>query len=479
MVVDPAGRGRHPRRAWSPTTTSRGARSASGCTPTITRAPARVDEHGALAAHRLRHQQLLPGRRRARARARSGGTARTPRRRSSAPARSASATPVAGDRGRVRRRGEHLAVPAGREHDRARVQHARPALTRSSSTASARRPRPAVGRRTASRASVPGRAPRRRGRAARRPGCAAPRRPMASPPAWTMRSWLCPPSRVQRERAARVGVERGAERRMQVADRVGPSARRACATTSSSHSPAPAASVSRDVVLDAVARRAASTAASPPWAQRVEPAPRTSLVTTSTRMPGRGRGERGGEPGRAGADARRRRRRAPTSASGRRSGDDGARSAGRPPPVTRRSVTGCRSRSSARPTAGRARRSRGRRCTSSVPSRSERSSFSGVIIFMYLHDGRGLTGTKSVVGLALRSWCSMPVSVATSTLLARPVVARAGVDHAAGREDLGALGRHHALADQVQRGRRAAALGVHEQLGVGLGGDLGAPGRRR
>ena len=60
----------------------------------------------------------------------------------------------------------------------------------------------------------------------------------------------------------------------------------------------------------------------------------------------------------------------------------------------------------------------------------------------------------------------MPVSVATSTLLA--VVSRAAVDHPARRQDLGAPLRHDAGADEVERARGAAALGVDEQLGVGL-----------
>ena len=56
--------------------------------------------------------------------------------------------------------------------------------------------------------------------------------------------------------------------------------------------------------------------------------------------------------------------------------------------------------------------------TSSRSSRSERSSFAGVIIFMYLHTAARLTGSNSTSGLALRSWWSIPVSVATSTFVA-------------------------------------------------------------
>ena len=55
-------------------------------------------------------------------------------------------------------------------------------------------------------------------------------------------------------------------------------------------------------------------------------------------------------------------------------------------------------------------------CTSVVPSRRQRSSESGVVIFMNRHTAAGLTGSHCTRGLARRSWCSMPVSVATSTV---------------------------------------------------------------
>ena len=61
--------------------------------------------------------------------------------------------------------------------------------------------------------------------------------------------------------------------------------------------------------------------------------------------------------------------------------------------------------------------------TSSTPSRSDRSSLAGVIIFMYLHTAARLTGSNDTCGLALVSWWSIPVSVATSTFDA--VVSRA------------------------------------------------------
>ena len=61
--------------------------------------------------------------------------------------------------------------------------------------------------------------------------------------------------------------------------------------------------------------------------------------------------------------------------------------------------------------------------TSVTPSRRQRSRAAGVVIFMYRHTASGLTGSQRTAGLARRSWCSMPVSVATST--ADAVVVRA------------------------------------------------------
>ena len=110
--------------------------------------------------------------------------------------------------------------------------------------------------------------------------------------------------------------------------------------------------------------------------------------------------------------------------------------------------------------------------TTSTPSRSERSSLAGVIIFMYLH-AAGLTGSKGTSGLAFESWCSMPVSVATSTLSA--VVRSAG-----GRPCRSSRGS--SSAPRARRRHRPAtgrwcapALGVDEQLGVRV---LGARARR-
>ena len=78
----PARRARRPvsriRRRIALATTSRGARSASSCWPCMNRLPSSIDQERALAADRLADQRLLAGRRRRPARARSGGTGRTP-----------------------------------------------------------------------------------------------------------------------------------------------------------------------------------------------------------------------------------------------------------------------------------------------------------------------------------------------------------------------------------------------------------------
>ena len=106
------------------------------------------------------------------------------------------------------------------------------------------------------------------------------------------------------------------------------------------------------------------------------------------------------------------------------------------------------------------RRSRDRRATSSAPSTRQRNSAAGVIIFMYLHDARSLTARKSTSGAALRNWCSIPTSVATSTCRASGFAR--GVEHAAGGQDLDPVLGERALTGQVQRRGGAAAFGMHD-----------------
>ena len=155
-----------------------------------------VDEDGALAAHRLGDQRLLAPRPPDRSRARSGGTAPSRRRR---PRRRPAARAPA--RRRWRRRGWTTRRTPGRSRRwRARSRRARrsPASTSapSSPIRATRRPttRPSAAR-SASRATVCSSTsmPRaRRAPASVRVTSA----PLASPPACTIRSRLCPPSRV-------------------------------------------------------------------------------------------------------------------------------------------------------------------------------------------------------------------------------------------------------------------------------------------
>ena len=92
-------------------------------------------------------------------------------------------------------------------------------------------------------------------------------------------------------------------------------------------------------------------------------------------------------------------------------------------------------------------------------SRSESRSFSSVIIFMYRQIARSETASKRLSGASLARRCRIPVSVATRKRPFGECLREA--DHPLGREDVRALvSERHALA-------RAAALGMHEQLGVG------------
>ena len=119
--------------------------------------------------------------------------------------------------------------------------------------------------------------------------------PVAAPPAWTTRAVEWPPSRA-RARAPPGCRSKTAPMAMSSRTRVGPSSTRT-RTASTSHSPAPAARVSarwRSVESSSPP----STAATPPWAQRVADWESSALVRTPTRMapgpvqtfPGRGQG---------------------------------------------------------------------------------------------------------------------------------------------------------------------------------------------
>ena len=98
-----------------------------------------------------------------------------------------------------------------------------------------------------------------------------------------------------------------------------------------------------------------------------------------------------------------------------------------------------------------------------VPALAQaRSSSSGVVIFMNRHEACGFIGRNVVRSLTWRSWCSMPISVATSAVPAR--MSRAASTMPPVERIAGALGRQLALAGQPDRRGRAAALGVHEHL---------------
>ncbi len=105
--------------------------------------------------------------------------------------------------------------------------------------------------------------------------------PVASPPACTIRSARCPPSRVS------MSVPSGcrsnsAPSRISSRTRVGPSST-STRTAAGSHSPTPAISVS--LACAAGVSSGSSTAAIPPCAHRVDPSSMLTLVTTVTCRP--------------------------------------------------------------------------------------------------------------------------------------------------------------------------------------------------
>ena len=311
------------------------------------RRPARVDEHGALAAHRLGDQRLL-----------AGGVRAGPQHGrvelhdldvgDLGPGPQRQRQPVAGGAGRVGRRGEDLAVAAGGEHGGPGAQVAgidqRPVGAQIRAT---RRPttRPSAAR-SASSATVCSSTstPRaRRAPASVRVTSA----PLASPPACTIRLRLCPPSRVS------AGCPRPSRSRRAPSVRSSAIASGASSTSvrtaSSSHSPAPAASVS--CTCSSASSSGPSTAARPPCAQRGAAAAERVLGDDDDRR------------------ARRRRARPRSSARRRRCRRRRRRCVGSSPlpggAVRRRLIRpparGCRSRPSPRRPRGRGRRSRGRR----------------------------------------------------------------------------------------------------------------------
>ena len=262
------------------------------------------------------------------------------------PARSAMARPSPVASAGIGGHREHLAGAAGGQH-RVRRPGPRPAVRRCSG-----RPRPGTVRPPP---AGPGRTtPRGRRRPMpgwRRPAPARPRRRWPRPPAWTTRAVEWPPSRAS-ARAPPGWRSKTAPMAMSSWTRAGPSSTRT-RTASASHRPAPAARVSARC-RSVESSSPPSTAATPPWAQRVADWDSSALVSTPTRRPGH---RRGAPPGRRAAppgarpptDRPRRcpapgRRAAPGPGAGRahcrRAGGRGCRSAGPGRPGRRRAAGG-------------------------------------------------------------------------------------------------------------------------------------------
>src|SRR3954470_7980568 len=119
--------------------------------------------------------------------------------------------------------------------------------------------------------------------------------------------------------------------------------------------------------------------------------------------------------------------------------------------------------------------------TRTPPGRSRRQSrsFGSVIIFMQRHDAASLAAMKSTSGAAIRSGCSMPISVAMIAVApARavsayfsipPVGSVLGVLRPPTRGEIGPPGGGPAARRDVLHDRgRAAALGVNEEVGAGV-----------
>ena len=229
-----------------------------------------------------------------------------------------------------------------------------------------------------------------------------------------MRLRLCPPSRVSAGPSAVVRRGRTRAEAHQVADRVrrlgderrarpprrtARRRRRACRGTCSSSG----------VVGSSTRGEAALGPA------RSTPASSVSLVTISTRAHrAQRRAPRRARPRRS--RARRRRRRAPSVGAGARAAAGESRWHATHSAVRRRRADGDHPLDR-RP--GPARRCPAGTSTSSVPSRSERSSFVGGDHLHVLADRGAVDRLEDApAGWPCVSWCSIPVSVATSTLSA-------------------------------------------------------------
>ena len=283
VVADTAGR-RAIRRVIAAATTSRGARSASGCTPAMTRAPAPSSSTRALAADRLGDQRPLPaaagpvhstvGWNCTNSRSASGGAGAQRQRQ-----------PVAGRDGRVggrRRRAGRSRRWRARPRRRAAGRPARPGRRAPRQPATAPRARAVRSAQRVERRRAPV-STAARGRARRRPASARP------PRRWRRRRRgrsgcaECPPSRVSARTPAGVGVERarrgcisrGHRGRALGQDR----ARRRPRRTA----PRRPTRVSRDVRVERVAGVAPTTRRRRPGPSGCCRRPAAPLVTTSDR----------------------------------------------------------------------------------------------------------------------------------------------------------------------------------------------------
>ena len=435
-------RGRRAALAIARETTSRGARSPSGWTPSVTDPPRESTRR----APSPRTASLISGRRPTPPAANStvGWNWTNSRSAIRRTCREGERDAVGGRPGRVGAARVQLSEPAGGEQHRGRVDDAGAARRRTPVTPVT--PASSVRIRAAAAPNSTG-----------RPAALSARwisAPVASPPAWMMRRMLCPPSRVRATSPSRPGSNT-APRSRQCGDRVG--TRR----HDRSHGivvaqPATGRDGVGDVRVDGVTVRRdhGDTALRVLGGGVGGPA----LADGEHPQPARRRGPRGGQPGDPAADddevgvvlpAPPRSCRAASLAA--------ARVADRDHPLHRQ----------AGPLGDVGRRRAPRPCL----RWRHRSSAAGVIIFMYGQDARSLTAWKSMPGAALRSWCSMPTSVATRTCFA-PVSRAASIMPPVDRILTLSSGTN-AFAREVERRRRATALGVHEQLGVGVRLGLG------
>ena len=300
-------------------TTSRGARSASSCTPCMNRFALEVDEEGALAADRLGDQRLLAagvGAEVHHGRVELHELEVAQRRAGAQRERHA----VAGGDRRVGGLGEDLAEPAAGQHDGPAADRADAValalahhVQGHAGDAAVRGEQQVDGERVLDDLDLGRRA-----------------RPRRSAPAGSRRRW-------RRRRRARSGRGGGRPRGSATARRRGrgrswcrarsarapPRGPRCTSTRTASRSQAPAPATRVSTSCCSGVSPGPSAAAMPPCAHWVEPAASTSLVTTRTLSTWPREAQRGGQPGDAGADDDDVGRRSSSRARGRSGGRGG------------------------------------------------------------------------------------------------------------------------------------------------------------